>query len=115
MTATRHFSSVSQSVSVTASEWARAGEISRNSFPNPVGRSNLPTDQSKVSDGTVPMLGVTVARRGRIVFSASAAAPESARPLHPHDTVLRIYSMSKPVTSVAALMLTGRVATAATD
>ena len=59
------------------------------------------------------MLGVTVARRGRIVFSASAAAPESAQALHPQDTVLRIYSMTKPVTSVAALMLTGSVAAAA--
>ena len=29
--------------------------------------------------------------------------------LHPEDTILRIYSMTKPITSVAALMLTGRV------
>ena len=55
------------------------------------------------------MLGVTVAKKGRIVFSASASSVPDMDVLHPEDTILRIYSMTKPITSVAALMLTGRV------
>ena len=53
------------------------------------------------------MLGVTVAKKGKIVFSASASSASESG-LHPNDTILRIYSMTKPITSVAALMLTGR-------
>ena len=66
--------------------------------------------QSKVTEGSLPMLGVTVAKKGKIVFNASASsASESGLDvLHPEDTILRIYSMTKPITSVAALMLTGR-------
>ena len=65
--------------------------------------------QTKVTDGSLPMLGVTVAKKGRIVFSASASSVPDMDVLHPEDTILRIYSMTKPITSVAALMLTGRV------
>ena len=66
--------------------------------------------QSKVSDGSLPMLGVTVAKKGRIVFSASASSADSGSTmgaLHPGETILRIYSMTKPITSVAALILIG--------
>ena len=50
-----------------------------------------------------------MAKKGRIVFSASASSVPDMDVLHPEDTILRIYSMTKPITSVAALMLTGRV------
>ena len=66
--------------------------------------------QSKVTDGSLPMLGVTIAKKGRIVFSASASSTDSGSTmgaLHPGDTLLRIYSMTKPITSVAALILIG--------
>ena len=66
--------------------------------------------QSKVSDGSLPMLGVTIAKKGRIVFSASASSADSVSTsgaLHPGETILRIYSMTKPITSVAALILIG--------
>ena len=63
--------------------------------------------QSKVSDGSLPMLGVTIAKKGRIVFSASASSTDSGSTLHPGGTLLRIYSMTKPITSVAALILIG--------
>ena len=64
--------------------------------------------QSRVSDGSLPMLGVTIAKKGRIVFSASASSTDSGSgALHPGETILRIYSMTKPITSVAALILIG--------
>ena len=56
------------------------------------------------------MLGVTVAKKGKIVFSAAASSADSGPTmgaLHPGETILRIYSMTKPITSVAALILIG--------
>ena len=59
-----------------------------------------------VADGKLAGLSVTVARRGRVAYQRAAGlanlvtgAPMAA------DTIVRIYSMTKPLTSVAAMML----------
>jgi CubicO group peptidase (beta-lactamase class C family) len=59
-----------------------------------------------VDDGRLPGYQVLVARRGEIAHLSSAgqADIEAGRPVAP-DTLWRIYSMTKPVTSVAAMML----------
>jgi CubicO group peptidase (beta-lactamase class C family) len=51
-------------------------------------------------------LSVAVLRRGQIVYDAVAglADLERATPMR-HDTIVRIYSMTKPLTSIAAMML----------
>jgi CubicO group peptidase (beta-lactamase class C family) len=59
-----------------------------------------------VDDGRLPGFQVMVSRRGRVAhFSSYGLADiEAGRAVEP-DTIFRIYSMSKPVTSVAAMML----------
>ncbi|TNC12514.1 beta-lactamase family protein [Methylobacterium terricola] len=59
-----------------------------------------------VEAGKLPGLSVTVARRGQVVFSRQEGLRDLARGLPmEHDTIVRIYSMTKPLTSVAILML----------
>jgi CubicO group peptidase (beta-lactamase class C family) len=59
-----------------------------------------------VDDGRLAGYQVTVARRGEIVHldSYGLADIEANRAVEP-DTIWRIYSMTKPITSVAAMML----------
>jgi CubicO group peptidase (beta-lactamase class C family) len=59
-----------------------------------------------VDDGRLAGWLAVVARRGEIVHVAQAGVRdlESGAPVE-HDTVWRIYSMTKPITSVAAMML----------
>jgi CubicO group peptidase (beta-lactamase class C family) len=59
-----------------------------------------------VDDGTLPGWTVAVARRGRVALVAhhGLADVEAERPVV-DDTIWRIYSMTKPITSVAVLML----------
>lgn len=59
-----------------------------------------------VDDGRLAGYQVTVARRGEIVHldSYGLADVEANRVVEP-DTIWRIYSMTKPITSVAAMML----------
>jgi CubicO group peptidase (beta-lactamase class C family) len=59
-----------------------------------------------VDDGKLAGWTVTVARRGRVALVAhhGLADAEAHRPVA-DDTIWRIYSMTKPITSVAALML----------
>jgi CubicO group peptidase (beta-lactamase class C family) len=61
---------------------------------------------SYVDDGRLPGYQLTISRRGRIAHLTSygAADIEAGRAIDA-DTIFRIYSMSKPVTSVAAMML----------
>ena len=57
-------------------------------------------------DGRLPGWLVTVSRHGKLAYVASAGSRdlEAGLPVTP-DTLWRIYSMSKPLTSVAAMML----------
>lgn len=59
-----------------------------------------------VQDGRLPGVTTLIARRGRIVHLETVgwADVEQRRPLSV-DTIVRIYSMTKPITVVAALML----------
>jgi CubicO group peptidase (beta-lactamase class C family) len=59
-----------------------------------------------VDDGRLPGWLVLVARHGRVVHLATGghADVEAGRPVEV-DTLFRIYSMTKPVTSVAAMLL----------
>ena len=59
-----------------------------------------------VAEGKLAGLGVTVARRGRVAYSrcCGLADRERGTPMA-EDTILRIYSMTKPLTSLAIMML----------
>lgn len=59
-----------------------------------------------VDDGRLPGWTVAVSRRGRVVHLSHYGVSDldSARPVA-DDTIWRIYSMTKPITSVAAMML----------
>jgi len=59
-----------------------------------------------VDDGRLPGWQVMVSRRGKVAHLSSygLADVEAGRAVEP-DTIFRIYSMSKPITSVAAMML----------
>jgi CubicO group peptidase (beta-lactamase class C family) len=59
-----------------------------------------------VDDGKLPGWLITVNRRGRLAYVASYGSRdlESGRPVEP-GTLWRIYSMTKPITSVAAMLL----------
>ena len=65
-----------------------------------------PVMQGYVDEGKLAGLLALVARRGRVAHLQcfGLADLEAHTPMHP-DTIFRIYSMSKPITSVAALML----------
>jgi CubicO group peptidase (beta-lactamase class C family) len=69
-----------------------------------------------VDDGRLPGWLITVSRRGRLVHAAwyGSRDTEAGLPVEP-DTLWRIYSMTKPVTSVAAMMLYEEGAFALTD
>ena len=69
-----------------------------------------------VDDGRLAGWTIAVARRGRVVHLThhGLADIEAARPVA-DDTIWRIYSMSKPITSVAAMMLCERGALELTD
>ena len=59
-----------------------------------------------VDDGRLPGWLITLSRRGRLAYVSSYGSRdrEEDRPVET-DTLWRIYSMTKPVTSVAAMML----------
>ena len=59
-----------------------------------------------VDDGRLPGFQVMVSRRGQVAHFSSygLADTEAGRAVEP-DTIFRIYSMTKPITSVAAMML----------
>ncbi|HEU5418709.1 MAG TPA: serine hydrolase domain-containing protein [Streptosporangiaceae bacterium] len=59
-----------------------------------------------VEDGRLPGWLITVSRRGRLAHVSACGARDMAAGLPVEtDTLWRIYSMTKPVTSVAAMML----------
>lgn len=62
-----------------------------------------------VDEGRLPFVQLAVARGGRMAhyFAAGRRDIESGLPVE-DDTLLRIYSMTKPITSVAALILMER-------
>ena len=83
-----------------------------NATPEDVGLSSerlariVPWMERLVADGKLPGVHVTVARRGQVVWQRVHGVADVARaaPVRP-DTIFRIYSMTKPLTSVAVMML----------
>ena len=65
-----------------------------------------PVMQSYVDDGSLPGFLTVVARRGKIVHFETIGMRdvENKKSVEP-DTIFRIYSMSKPITSVAVMIL----------
>lgn len=64
------------------------------------------TLQRYLDAGDIPGISMLVARRGQVVYSKILGMMdiESGRPTQ-EDTIYRIYSMTKPITSLAVLML----------
>ncbi|HYM31046.1 MAG TPA: serine hydrolase domain-containing protein [Candidatus Cybelea sp.] len=62
--------------------------------------------EAKVTDGTIPGAIVAIARRGRIGYCRAFGYRDRAKaaPMHT-DAIFRIASMTKPFTSVAAMIL----------
>lgn len=62
--------------------------------------------QQHVEDGSIPGALALIARNGKIAYQRSfgMADMDNEKPIGP-DTLFRIYSMSKPITSVGVMML----------
>jgi len=62
--------------------------------------------QQEIDKGNLPGVVVLVARKGRLVYSDAVGFQnkEAGKPM-PKDAIFRIYSMTKPLVSVAAMML----------
>ena len=96
---------------VAIAQTCLAGEIPR-AEPASVGMSQerLAAVAAKMDElvATKEFPGITaiVARRGQVVFQHTTGLldVETGAPLH-HDSLLRVYSMTKPITSVAAMVL----------
>ena len=80
--------------------------------PESVGMSSkrldriAPIMQEYVDDGHVSGISTAVARRGKIVHVASVGMRDIERKLPmTRDTIFRIHSMTKPITSVAVMIL----------
>ena len=63
-------------------------------------------DKAYIATGKLPCMATMVSRNGQIVHEAYRGNThlEGGSPIGP-DTIFRIYSMTKPITSVAAMML----------
>lgn len=67
-----------------------------------------PALQSYVDSGKLPGLLAVVARHGKVVYVATVGSPAAGMPAPQADAVFRIFSMTKPITSVAAMQLIER-------
>ncbi|WP_445489114.1 serine hydrolase domain-containing protein [Rhodopseudomonas sp. RCAM05734] len=59
---------------------------------------------NEIGSGKIPGAVVLVQQHGKAVYAESFGKRDGANPMTP-DSIFRLYSMSKPVTSVAAMML----------
>ena len=62
-------------------------------------------DDTVLREKKLPFVSITVARRGAVVFEHAVTAPDQAPFVLSSRSVLRVYSMTKVVVSVAALTL----------
>ena len=62
--------------------------------------------KADIAKGTIPGAVLLIARHGKVAYFESMGAldPETKAPMN-KDAIFRIYSMSKPITSVAVMML----------
>jgi CubicO group peptidase (beta-lactamase class C family) len=88
--------------------WAQALQSGR---PEEVGMSSerlakiRPAFEREIAEAKIPGAVIMVARKGRVVYSESVGAQAPSGPPMAKDAIFRIYSMTKPFTSVAAMML----------
>ncbi len=99
------------SVVLLASGFSRAGPLPA-AAPEDVGMSSerlahlTQTMQRLVDTGELAGMVVMVARKGKLVYAqALGAQHKSAGVKMEQDSIFRVYSMTKPVVSVAAMML----------
>lgn len=101
-------------VVMTASPHSYARELQRleTATPEQVGMSSARLERiaealkKEVSDGKLPGAVVLVARKGKIAYSGAAGFQDKGanKPMAA-DSIFRIYSMTKPIVSVAAMLL----------
>ncbi|MEM1249230.1 MAG: serine hydrolase domain-containing protein [Acidobacteriota bacterium] len=97
---------------VVAAPLAATGNDLQKAQPEDVGLSTERLDRlskhmsSRVEDGTMVGGLAMIARKGKVVYSETWGQRdrEAGQPMT-MDTIFRIYSMSKPITSVAVMML----------
>ena len=67
--------------------------------------------QREIDAGKAPGLSMLIARHGKVAYRQSLGDIRPGGPAMPDDAIFRIYSMTKPIVSVAAMMLVeeGRV------
>jgi len=101
-------------VIMTASPSSYARELQRleTGTPEQVGMSSARLERisealkKEVSDGKLPGVVVVVARKGKIVYSgATGFQDKGANKPMSANSIFRIYSMTKPLVSVAAMLL----------
>ena len=61
--------------------------------------------EREIAAGRVPGLSMLIARDGKVGFTKTLGALEPGGPAMSLDAIFRIYSMTKPIVSVAAMML----------
>lgn len=61
--------------------------------------------QARIDGGAFPGAVIMVVRNGRIAHLSAMGAQTEGGAAMPEDAIFRIYSMTKPITSVAAMML----------
>src|SRR5271156_5958096 len=59
----------------------------------------------EIEEGKAPGLAMLIARNGKIGFHQTMGALKPGGPPMREDAIFRIYSMTKPIVSVAAMML----------
>ena len=88
------------------------GQIIPAAKPESVGMSSARLDklklamQAEVDKGNIPGVVIMVNRKGKLVYSQAIGYQEqSAKVPMKKDSIFRIYSMTKPIASVAAMIL----------
>jgi CubicO group peptidase (beta-lactamase class C family) len=61
--------------------------------------------EREIAAGRAPGMAMLIARDGKVGFAKTLGALEPGGPAMPADAIFRIYSMTKPIVSVAAMML----------
>ena len=87
------------------------GQIIPAAKPESVGMSSARLDklklamQAEVDKGNIPGVVIMVNRKGKLVYSEAIGYQEqSAKVPMKKDSIFRIYSMTKPIASVAAMI-----------
>ena len=61
--------------------------------------------EREIAAGRAPGVSMLIARNGKVGFAKTLGALGPDGPAMPPDAIFRIYSMTKPIVSVAAMML----------